>query len=330
MRFVLFGMCPYPVFQVLPKMKVVQEGGATYLCAEAAVLDQARAWELVEGTDTADRGRPSSHLALVSPSEFLQIANRVQAALEDYLEVLRAAAADLERCYSATTVCTKQGFPWAWVQHFVVGGWLMDLGLAHIAWVGSCPQTRVGWRVVGFEEPPFPTTECGVRIQWGTAAVLGEFWAENKLKVPRLPTNIEPRELDALHAIVLAGEARAEDYLPKVVSKLRYLGLINLSRGGRLRPAVPIFAKPEWAYLEDCILGWSKQLYEVCWNAQAHVKEDVHRLIFFRCLLTAAYAAAENAGVLLGDTRYVSKNWGLWVWLEPTSSRLLGQGVGAL
>ncbi len=156
MRFVVFGMCPYPVFQVLPKMVVMQEGGATYLCAEAAVLDQARAWELVEWTDTADRARPSSHLALVGPSDSLQIADRVQAVLGDYLEVLRAAAADLEGRYSATAACTTQRFPWAWVRHAVVGGWLMDLSLAHIAGAGSRPQARVGWRVVGFRGAPVP------------------------------------------------------------------------------------------------------------------------------------------------------------------------------
>lgn len=333
MRFVVFGMCAYPVFQVLPKMVVMQEGGTTYLCAEAAVLDQARAWELVQWTDTADRARPSSHLELVGPSDSLQIADRVQVVLGDYLEVLRAAAADLEGRYSATAACTTQRFPWAWVRHAVVGGWLMDLGLAHIAGVGSRPQARVGWRVVGFEGPMFPATECGVRIQWGTAAVLGEFWAENKPRVPRLPTNLEPRELDALHEIALAGEARVKDYPSKVVSKLRYLGLINLLHGGRLRSAVPVFTKPEWASLEDCVLGWGNRLYEVCRDAQPpedHAKGDVHRLVFFRCLLIAAYAAAENAGVLPGGAGCLPRSWGLWVWLEPTSSRLLGHGVGAL
>lgn len=332
MRYVVFGACPYPVLQVLPKMAVVHQRGATYVRGEAAVLDQARDWGLLEDVDSTGQAWPSRNLVLVDPAESRRVAVQALEVLPDYLEVLRDAVADLEVCHNDVVACARHGFPWARVRHAVVGGWLMDLGLAQVAGLASRPQALSSWRVVGFEGLADPGTECGVRIQWGTTAVLGEFWAGNRPTTLKLPVNLERSEVDGLAAVALAGETRPVDHPPRIVSKLRYLGLLGVSGTGMLRPALPVLAPPEWASLETCVLGWAKRLYGACHAATpfaGDARGEVLRLVFFRCLLSTAYAAAEEAGALPEVQGFPPRDRGFWMLLEPVSSQLVGRDPGA-
>ncbi|RIH90706.1 hypothetical protein Mterra_00200 [Calidithermus terrae] len=333
MRYVVFGTCPYPVLQVLPKLSVGCDRGALYLRGEAGVLEQAQEWGLVELAQAGGVARPTARLGLVDPGASRDIADRVQSVLTGYLEVLGEAAADLETGYRRTPACTEQGWAWDRVQHLVVGGWLMDLGFARAAAAASHPRAGAEWRVVGYAGLPLPATQCGVRLRWGTAAVLGEFWAEDRLRVPGLPLNLEPHELDVLAAVARAGEAPAGEIPPGVAGKLRYLGLLRAPGARRLKPALPVFDPPECESLEARVLGWAQALYRACRDAlppDPGAEGEVLRLAFFRGLLTAAYAAAQGVGILPIGRGGVPKGWGLWLWLEPSPQRLLGHAGEAV
>jgi hypothetical protein len=314
---------------VLPKLLVGYDQGAAYLRGEAEALRQAQEWELLESAQAKGVIRPTARLALVDPLTSAGIADLVQSVLTRYLGILADAAAELEAEYCHTAACSEQGWGWHHVQHAVVGGWLMDLGFAHA--FNSNPRAQVDWCVLGFTGPTFPAIECGVRLQRSTAAVLGEFWAEDRSRVPQLPVNLEPHELDALAAVARAGEALAEEVPPRMAAKLRYLGLLRASSTGRLSPALPVFDLPTYEPLEARVVSWARVLYQTCREAlppDPGPRGEVLRLVFCRGLLTAAYAAAQRAGILPTNTRAVPQGWGLWMWLEPGPKRLLGRTGG--
>lgn len=319
---------------------LLQEQGFRYLVHELFADEEpglpsqpSPVWEDAIRLDllasNGERYRAGRRLVLIPAMAERGLVDLLRPALERYVEVAAATAADLRAAYTQTAAAER--FAWSQVSHTVVAGLFLDLAMGREVLRSGLSLQTIGDTVIWAFQGVSAENAFGVfafLARPPQRALFAELWHR---RARRSELRMNPSLVAMLLRIARGEQAGGS---PKELLYLKHLKLVR-SVGSTLQLQVPAFAisdterllapltegarrlvaeaiVPALDLLKDCHVWWRER-----------VRHEAYRHAAIRLVLEYGIDHVISAGVCdpFPPADRVPVEWGRWLWEEPEGPR---------
>jgi len=293
------------------------------------VWNDAVRLDLLASAGEGEGYRAGRRLVLIPAAAERSAADLLRPVLARYVEIARAASAELCAAYRETAVARR--FSWAQVSHSILAGLFLDLAMGReVLRAGLIARQPAGESVIWAFQGVSAENAYGVsaiKANPPSRAIFAELWHR---RIHRTKCRLSPSLLEILVQIAWGTEAgQRPGGNPRDLLILRHLKLVRTA-GRALRLQVPAFGAADTARLRepleqgarrlvaDVILPALDLLERHPWWREG-LRSTAHRHAAIRLILEHGIDRVIAAGVCdpFPEEREIPVEWGRWLWDDP-------------